>query len=52
MKNRQPRRVYWQGPTVGFDWGGNASRVFTLCYNLQYEEAIYRRFPVWRAPPT
>ena len=25
--------------------GGNASRVFTLCYNLQYPDAIYRRFP-------
>jgi len=45
MKNRKPVKVYWQGPTVGFDWGGNASRSFTLCYNLQYPEMIYRRFP-------
>jgi len=45
MKNRQPVTVYWQGPSLGFDWGGNASRSFTLCYNLQYPEMIYRRFP-------
>jgi hypothetical protein len=45
MKGRDPVQVYWQGPSVGFDWGGNASRSFTLCYDLQYPEMIYRRFP-------
>ena len=45
MKDRPTTTVFWQGPSVGFDWGGNASRVFTLCYNLQYPDAIYRRFP-------
>jgi hypothetical protein len=30
---------------VGWDFGGNASRVFTLCYNLQYPEAVFRRYP-------
>jgi len=45
MKNRRPETVYWQGPSVGFDAGGNASRVFVLCYNLQYPDAVYRRFP-------
>ncbi|HTK35396.1 MAG TPA: DUF1134 domain-containing protein [Caulobacteraceae bacterium] len=45
MKNRQPQPTYWQGPSVGWDFGGNASRNFTLCYNLQYPEAIYRRYP-------
>ena len=45
MKGRPTQEVFWQGPSVGWDWGGNASRVFTLCYNLQYAEAIYRRFP-------
>src|SRR5688572_15028229 len=34
MKEREPMEVFWQGPSVGFDWGGNASRVFTLCYDL------------------
>ena len=45
MKRRRPETVYWQGPTVGWDFGGNGSRSFTLCYNLQYPDAIYRRFP-------
>ena len=45
MKGQPAVTVYWQGPSVGFDVGGNGSRVFVLCYNLQYPEAIYRRFP-------
>jgi len=45
MKGRPTLEVFWQGPTIGWDWGGNASRVFTLCYNLQYPDAIFRRFP-------
>ena len=45
MKNRQPETVYWQGPSVGFDVGGNASRSFTLCYNIQRPDEIYQRFP-------
>ena len=45
MKDRPTQTVYWQGPSVGFDAGGNGSRVFVLCYNLQYPDAIFRRFP-------
>jgi len=45
MKDRQPMEVFWQGPSVGFDWGGNASRVFTLCYNLHVPETIFQRYP-------
>ena len=45
MKDQPTEEVYWQGPSIGFDAGGNASRVFALCYNLQYPDAIYRRFP-------
>jgi hypothetical protein len=45
MKNRQPIEVFWQGPSIGWDLGANAARVFTLCYNLQYPDAIYQRFP-------
>jgi hypothetical protein len=45
MKERQPMEVFWQGPSVGWDWGGNASRVFTLCYNLHVPEAIFQRYP-------
>lgn len=45
MKDRPTTEIFWQGPTVGWDLGGNASRVFTLCYDLQYPDAIFRRFP-------
>jgi hypothetical protein len=45
MKGKPPVEVFWQGPSLGFDLGGNASRVFTLCYNLQYPDAIFQRFP-------
>jgi hypothetical protein len=45
MKGRQPIEVYWQGPSIGFDTGGNASRVFTLCYNLDDPNQIFQRFP-------
>jgi hypothetical protein len=45
MKEKTPMEVFWQGPSVGWDWGGNASRVFTLCYNLHVPEAIFQRYP-------
>jgi hypothetical protein len=45
MKGRPPVEVYWQGPSVGWDFGANASRVFTLCYDLAIPEAIFQRFP-------
>jgi len=45
MKEREPMEVFWQGPSVGWDWGGNASRVFTLCYNLQVPDVIFQRYP-------
>lgn len=41
----EERRVFWQGPSVGFDAGGNASQVFTLVYNIDDADDIYRRFP-------
>ena len=40
MKNGQTKKVYWQGPTVGFDVGAEASKVFTLVYNLDDAELI------------
>lgn len=46
MKSGEPRqKVYWQGPSVGFDAGGNASRVFTLVYDLYETDRLYQRFP-------
>lgn len=40
-----PQKVYWTGPSVGFDAGGNASRVFTLVYDLRDVDRLYQRFP-------
>jgi hypothetical protein len=37
--------VFWQGPSVGPDAGGNASKVFTLVYNMREPGDIFRRFP-------
>ncbi|QKR98231.1 DUF1134 domain-containing protein [Sphingomonas sp. CL5.1] len=37
--------VYWTGPSLGFDLGGDANKVFVLVYNLYDTEELYRRFP-------
>lgn len=39
------RKVYWTGPSVGFDVGGNASKVFVLVYNLFDTQKLFGRFP-------
>lgn len=44
-KSGLTRQVYWQGPSIGWDIGGNAVKVFTLVYNLQDVERLYQRFP-------
>lgn len=45
LKNGEKAYVYWQGPSLGFDLGLNASKVFILVYNLPNKDAIYQRFP-------
>ncbi len=44
MKNGQRRKVFWQGPSLGFDAGGNGSRVLMLVYNIDTAREIYDRF--------
>jgi hypothetical protein len=44
-KGREPVKVYWQGPSIGFDLGGNASKNFTLIYNLEDSDRLYQKFP-------
>ena len=39
------RPIHWAGPSIGFDAGGDASKVFALVYNLDDSEDIYRRYP-------
>jgi hypothetical protein len=43
-KNAGDLRVYWQGPSVGFDWGGDGARTMMLVYNLPKTDAVYQRF--------
>jgi hypothetical protein len=38
-------KVYWKGPSIGFDVGGNASKVFTLVYNLRSDKRLFQHFP-------
>jgi len=45
LKNGAVRKVYWAGPSVGFDVGANAAKVFVLVYNLPQAEAIFKRYP-------
>ncbi|MFT4047464.1 MAG: DUF1134 domain-containing protein [Solimonas sp.] len=45
FKGGESQKVYWQGPSVGWDFGGNASKVFTLVYNLRSSTQLFQRFP-------
>lgn len=39
------REVHWTGPSIGPDMGGDASRTFTLVYNLNDTEDLFNRYP-------
>ena len=39
------QKVYWQGPSIGFDVGANAVKVFALVYDLPSSERLFRRVP-------
>jgi hypothetical protein len=43
-RNAGQRRVYWQGPSLGFDAGADGDRTMMLIYNLPAVDAIYTRF--------
>src|ERR1700728_1092405 len=43
-KNAGDVRVYWQGPTLGFDAGADGARTMMLVYNLPRTDAIFERF--------
>jgi hypothetical protein len=42
-RNVGQRPVFWQGPSVGFDFGGEGARTMMLVYNLPATEALYQR---------
>lgn len=43
-RNAGNMRVYWQGPSVGWDFGGDGARTMMLVYNLPSTHAIFQRF--------
>jgi hypothetical protein len=45
FKGAGARKVYWQGPSLGFDLGANASKTFVLVYGLHNADALFHRFP-------
>jgi hypothetical protein len=44
-KTREPLQTFWRGPSVGFDAGANASKCFTLIYNLKEDRRLFQRYP-------
>ena len=45
FKGAPKRKIYWQGPSIGFDVGANAVKTFILVYDLPNAEALFKRFP-------
>ena len=43
-KNGTAQRIYWQGPSIGWDFGGNGSRTMVLVYGSEQPEDLYDRF--------
>lgn len=43
-RNAGDKRVFWQGPSIGFDFGGEGSRTMMLVYNMPSVNALFRRF--------
>ncbi len=44
-RNQGEHPVFWQGPTVGFDFGGDGSKIMMLVYNLSSISDVYGRYP-------
>ncbi len=43
-RNAGDEKVFWQGPSVGFDWGADGDRTMMLVYNLPSVTSVFRRF--------
>ncbi len=43
-RNAGDRRIFWQGPSLGFDFGADGDRTMMLIYNLPAVDAMYQRF--------
>lgn len=45
MATGESRKVYWQGPTIGFDLGAEAAKTFVLLYDLPDIDSLFKRYP-------
>ncbi|MEZ5812968.1 MAG: EipA family protein [Rhizobiaceae bacterium] len=43
-KNAGDHKVFWQGPSIGWDFGANGSRLMILVYNLDAIDSLYKRY--------
>ena len=43
-KNAGDLKVFWEGPSLGWDFGGDGARTMMLVYSLPATQAIYQRF--------
>jgi hypothetical protein len=43
-RNAGDRKVFWQGPSLGLDYGADGDRTMMLVYNLPSTDALYQRF--------
>ncbi len=43
-RNAGDQKVFWEGPSIGFDAGANGDRSMMLLYNLPSTQGIFRRF--------
>ncbi|GGA57613.1 DUF1134 domain-containing protein [Pelagibacterium lentulum] len=44
-RNAGSHNVFWQGPSLGLNFGGDGSRVMMLVYNLPSVDTLYDRYP-------
>jgi hypothetical protein len=44
MKDGTRQKVYWQGPSVGYDFGAEGSKTMILVYDLDHPGMIYSTF--------
>jgi hypothetical protein len=45
LKNGQKKKIFWQGPSIGYDFGGNGSKVLMLVYDIDTPREIFARYP-------
>ena len=45
MKDGTSRKIYWKGPSIGFDVGGNGAKAFVLVYDLPDTQSLFQRYP-------